>query len=562
MGKNLFISAVFVLFTVSAFGNSFTPISSFNAGYYPRGIVAADVNGDGVKEIITANFGAGTLIGQDTPESSSASISIFTKSGNNTFTETKVAAGRSPRGLASGDLSGSGKEGFVVSNYDDNTIMIFDGNSTTTLATGKHPVGVAIGDINGDGKNDIAVADYSDNRVTVFINRGTAWDSREISLTGSPTDVTIGKIGARPAVISANYTTGTLSVIRFEKDMLVKEQDIKAGGGACKVEIADVTGDGIADIIAANFYDNTVTVIPVSAAGVMGTPASYPTGGKNANGMAVADMNGDKLSDVVTANRDDDTISVLFQKDGKLTAPKVIKASADEVKAFGPVEAAAGDFNGDGLCDIAFTHMRTNTMKVIFQQMPVSPVITSATHPDENQFYAENKASLSLAADDISGVSDYMWLVTTNKDYFDISKAQASASGSVTVSNLAAGVNYFKAVTRDVNGNVSAAQAVYKINVAEEMNEKNVYNYPNPCRDSTVIRFSMASKKEAKITIKDINGTPVWHRDLSEASTAAGVNSVSWDLVNDSGRTVSNGVYIFSVTAGSRTVTKKIAVVR
>jgi hypothetical protein len=524
--------------------------------------VAADINGDGAKEIIAANFGDGTLIGQDNTKPPASSISIFTRSGKNSFTETKVIAGNGPRGLAAGDLNGDGRDEFVVSNYEDGNIMIFEGGLlTTTLDAGKHPVGVDIGDIDGDGKKDIAVAVYSDNKVVVFLNRGKSWVKKELTISGSPTDVSIGRLGTDTVILAADYTAGNVSVIKYSADSLVKASDITTGGGTCKVELADVTGDGHPDIVTANFYDNTVSVIPVDAAGNLGQIAVYPTGGKMPNGIAIADVNGDKLNDIITANRDDDTISVLIQKDGKLLPAKVIQVTNDDVKTFGPVEVAAADLNSDGLADIAFTHMRSNTVRVIYQTLPASPVITSSTHPDEKSWYPEKTAQLNLSADDMSGVGGYYWAVTKDDAALDISKAAFSATGVVTAENLDSGTNYFRAVTKDSNGNLSAA-SVLKINVAEDMSEKNVYNYPNPCSTATTIKFMVLSKQAVKIIIKDINSMPVWHKDLSEAEVSAGANMVEWNLDNDAGRAVNNGVYIFSVVTKEKTVSKKIVVVK
>ncbi len=561
MKRNMLILTVMLVLSSISMANYLTDISAVAAGAYPRGITAADVNGDGIKEVAVANFGTETLIGQDTAKEPDSSISIFTKSGNGSFSEQKIKAGKSPRGLDAADFNNDGKDELIVSNYDDGTVMILLGESTVTLQAGRHPVGVASGDLDNDGKKDIAVAVYSDNKVVVFLNDGM-WTKKEITLIGSPTDVAIGKIGRGSAIVSANYTTGDLSVIRLDASGLVKTQDLKAGGGPCKVEVADVTGDGEADIVASNFYDSTITVIGVDAGGNFKDAVAYPVGGRMPNGMAVADVTGDKLNDVITANRDDDTISVLVQKDGILLAPYTIQVTKDDVKTYGPVEVIGADINADGLNDVAFTHMRSNTLRVMYQQFPKAPAITSATHPDQSAWYTEDKAALSLSTVDLSGVAGYYWLVTTDEKYFDIKKAAFTETADVKISLSDAGVNYFKAVTKDINGNISAVPAVYKINITEEMSEKNTYNYPNPCSGPTTIRFALAKQKEVKILITDIKDIPVWHRDLSAAEVIAGVNSITWNLLNDAGKRVNNGVYIFKVITAEKTVSKKIVVIK
>jgi hypothetical protein len=350
-------------------------ISSMNAGAFPRGVVVADVNGDGRNEVIVANFGAGTLIGQDNTTEPASSISVFA---GNIKKDISASAGKSPRGIAAGDLDGDGVADLVVTNYADGTITIITKKlaQSETIAVGKHPVGVAIGDLNGDGKNEIAVAVYSDNAVVILQKDANgAWQTTSVPVPGSPTDVAIGNISGQNVVVSANYSAATLSVIRYRAGTYVKAQDLKVGGGPCKVAIADVTGDGINDIIAANFYDNTISVIAQSASGLLADQVVYKLSGLRPNGMTVADINGDKLNDVIVAERDSDTIDILIQQnDGtlKLEQSLAVKDAGEEKenknKDFGPVEVACGDIDGNGTTDIAFTHMRSNTVRILYQQ--------------------------------------------------------------------------------------------------------------------------------------------------------------------------------------------------
>lgn len=460
-----------------AYAGSLSDISSVNTGAFPRGLAIADVYGDGHNQVIAANFGAGTLIGQDNTADPVSSISVFEGDVKKDY-----PAGRSPRGVAAGELDGDGTADVVVSNYADGTITIFTKKMTKseTVAVGKHPVGVAIGDVDGNGKNDIAVAAYSDNAVVILErDKSGAWQTYSVPVPGSPTDVAIGKIGNESAVVSANYSAGTLSIIRYRSGSFVKVQDLKAGGGPCKVAIADVTGDGINDIVAANFYDNTVSVIKQSPRGELSDQAVYKLNGLRPNGMAIADINGDGRKDVVTANRDSDTIDILTQQtDGTLQLSQSITVTAegDTKTGFGPVEVAAADINGDGLIDIAFTHMRSNTVRMLYQ----------------------------------AGTA-----VKTGTPVF-----------------------------------------------AEPISEANVYNYPNPCADKTTIRFSLSEPAVVDILISDVSGKLVWHRELPAAGTVAGINSLEWAVVNDSGGNAANGVYILKIITGKKAVSKKIAVIR
>src|ERR1035437_4147331 len=424
MKKIILYLLLVMLFSAVVFANNLSEITTFATGAYPRGIAAADLNGNGVKEIIVANFGAQTLIGQDPVTPANSSISIFSKDGAG-LKSVVQQSGKSPRGIAAGDLNNDGKDEFVVSNYDDGTVTVYKGNAPMTLTAGKHPVGVAIGDVNNDGLNDIAVAVYSENKVVLFLADAKGGYTRyEALVPGSPTDVAIGEIGGAKVIVSANYSAASVSILSFNGTSLEKRNDIAVGGGPCKVRIADVTGDQINDIITANFYDNTVSVIPSGT----GKAVAYALGGIRPNGMTIADVNGDKLMDVIVANRDDDTVDILLQKNGDLVLTNTIKVSHDKDKTCGPVDVVAGYLNSDGMTNITSRYMRTNSVKLIYRQLQNAPAVISSTNPSQDAWYASTKASFTLSAEDLNGGDGYLYTMSKEKGAFSPATAKLSAA--------------------------------------------------------------------------------------------------------------------------------------
>jgi len=101
-----------------------------------------------------------------------------------------------------------------------------------------------------------------------------------------------------------------------------------------------------------------------------------------------------------------------------------------------------------------------------------------------------------------------------------------------------------------------------EILIAEKMSEENTYNYPNPCKDKTTIRFSLSEPKEVSIVLYTVDGQLVWQKNLGPADTQRGINYIEWNTVNDLGNKVANGVYILKVITADKIVTKKIAVVK
>jgi hypothetical protein len=98
--------------------------------------------------------------------------------------------------------------------------------------------------------------------------------------------------------------------------------------------------------------------------------------------------------------------------------------------------------------------------------------------------------------------------------------------------------------------------------LAEPLSSKNTYNYPNPCNGQTNIRFSLEKPVDVNIAIYDLAGKMVWLKVLKSSEVRAGINAVVWRAINDIGLSAANGVYILNVSAGGRTITKKIAIVQ
>lgn len=99
-------------------------------------------------------------------------------------------------------------------------------------------------------------------------------------------------------------------------------------------------------------------------------------------------------------------------------------------------------------------------------------------------------------------------------------------------------------------------------------------NYPNPFgydQPWTTIRYVLSEDASVNLTIYDLFGNPVWHREFppgTEGGRRGPVpNSVVWDGRNDKGRAVGSGTYLLRIiaTSNAETVgnfTRRIAVVR
>ncbi len=85
-------------------------------------------------------------------------------------------------------------------------------------------------------------------------------------------------------------------------------------------------------------------------------------------------------------------------------------------------------------------------------------------------------------------------------------------------------------------------------------------NHPNPFSPSTLIRFSLATGGEVKLTVYNIQGRLI--RTLTEGSRAAGEYEIAWDGTDEYGIDVAAGVYLYRLGLGELEETRKMILVR
>ena len=82
-------------------------------------------------------------------------------------------------------------------------------------------------------------------------------------------------------------------------------------------------------------------------------------------------------------------------------------------------------------------------------------------------------------------------------------------------------------------------------------------NYPNPFNPSTEISFSIDQALDINLSIYNMLGQKV--RTIAEGAKNAGTHIVQWNGIDDLGKSVSTGIYLYRLTSGSNSITKKMA---
>jgi hypothetical protein len=85
-------------------------------------------------------------------------------------------------------------------------------------------------------------------------------------------------------------------------------------------------------------------------------------------------------------------------------------------------------------------------------------------------------------------------------------------------------------------------------------------NYPNPFNPSTTFRYALGDN--AHVTLKVYNMLGQLVRTLVDDYQPAGYGEATWDGRNESGSSVSSGIYIYRLTAGTFIETKRMLLVK
>lgn len=165
--------------------------------------------------------------------------------------------------------------------------------------------------------------------------------------------------------------------------------------GPKSVEAVEMNGDGWLDIVVANRYANTVSVLLNNGDGTFATHVDYACG-RGPLSLTSADFNGDGFTDVATANSQSNNVSVLLGNGAGLLTPSSTLSSSGA-----PHSVASGDFNGDGKVDLAAANATGDTVNIFMNDgtagFTLSSTISVVDGPwDINVFDLDADSDLDL----------------------------------------------------------------------------------------------------------------------------------------------------------------------
>jgi sugar lactone lactonase YvrE len=299
--------------------------TSLSTGSDPRQIAAVDFNGDGILDLATADFYGN-------------SITILLGNGDGTFKApaTITSVGQSPQFLVVADFNGDGIPDLAVTNQASKLIILLgngDGTFTPTAtspATGTYgSLPVAVGDFNDDGIPDLALANGSSLMILLGNGDGTFKSAKLSSVLGNvPNGIAIGDFnrdGILDLAVTDDGYTGTVTILLGKGDGTftpAANSPLSAGFYPQSVAVGDFNGDGIPDLAVGNdIAVGTVRIFVGNGDGTFIVPPSSPVlVGRQPVSAVIGDFNGDGVSDVAIADGDDSMVSILLAQSSEATA--------------------------------------------------------------------------------------------------------------------------------------------------------------------------------------------------------------------------------------------------
>jgi hypothetical protein len=186
-------------------GGAFGPATDYPAGAGAAGIAFADFNGDGITDLAVADhqdFTVDVLFGKGSGGHGDGSFSP----------PVPYTTGNSPHVVVARDLNGDGITDLVASNdYSSNISLLFGngsggvGNGTfapaVNITLGPNPRGIGIGDFNHDGLLDLVVGLQGDSDFKLLpghgsggVNDGTFGPAYDFGCAANPTQVIVSDL--------------------------------------------------------------------------------------------------------------------------------------------------------------------------------------------------------------------------------------------------------------------------------------------------------------------------------------------------------------------------------
>ena len=411
---------------------------SVQVGNFVNGGLPDLVGIDGTDNVVHVLINTGDGLfrpGQDfyVPQARAATVADFNHDGNE-------------------DIAVASPTNATNSNDAQSTIFLFFGNGDGTFQTPPKeiPVNFAItdiasADVNGDGYPDLICTVA--HRVIVLINRGNDTFFPPVGYPAGAQfsgQLVVGDFNndGVPDIAVTRYESNEIAILLGQKNpdgtptgTFGKAELYHVGSNPRAIAIGDFNGDGKLDIAVANaaFGQPAVWVFMGNGDGTFAKPTYY-YGGNFVDGITTGDFNGDGLTDIATVSFTSFLRAYPGNGDGTFQPFTEFASSA-----YGQ-NVVSADFNGDGLDDVAVA--TGGGIRVLLATGQNTPPVT----PTSLDVTLGGGNPRSITYHDVSGSSATITLGGPGSATVDFSGSNLSLSnngsqlvgGSASVTSIAA----------------------------------------------------------------------------------------------------------------------------